>query len=129
MRSPARKFFLAPALLAAAAVATGTAMAETLNVPFSFTAGGKVCPAGVYEVDKGPVANTVRVRSEDASRNFVWILTPGEPSPTDGRIVLTFDNDKDGAHALQSVQYRNMITSRLDKPAKEYVPSRIVAGQ
>jgi hypothetical protein len=129
MRSPFCKLFLVPALLAAAAVTTSTAMAETdLNVPFSFTAGGKVCPAGVYKVDKGPLANTVRLVSEDSSRNFVWIVAPGSPSPDDHHIVLTFDN-LNGAHALQSVQYFNKITSRLDKPAKEYVPSRIVAGQ
>jgi hypothetical protein len=129
MRSPFRKLFLAPAILAAAAMATSTAMAATsLNVPFSFTAGGKVCPAGVYTVDKGPAANTVRLVSEDSSRNFVWIVGPGSPQPTDQRIVLTFDN-ADGAHTLKSVQLRNMITSRLDKPAKEYTPTRIVAGQ
>jgi hypothetical protein len=43
-------------------------------------------------------------------------------------VVLTFDN-LDGAHMLHTVQFRNKITSRLDKPAKEYVPTRIVAGQ
>jgi hypothetical protein len=129
MRSPVRKLFLAPVLLAAAAVATSTAMAETeLNVPFSFTAAGKVCPAGVYKVDKGPAANTVRLVSEDSSRNFVWIVAPGSPNPNDRHIVLTFDNFGD-SHALQSVQYFNKITSRLDKPSKEYVPSRIVSGQ
>jgi hypothetical protein len=129
MRSPLRKLFLAPAILAAAALATSTAMAETqLNVPFSFTAAGKVCPAGVYHVDRGPAANTVKLVSDDSSRSFVWVVSPGSPQPTDQRVVLTFDNFG-GAHTLQSVQYRNKITSRLDKPAKEYVPSRIVAGQ
>jgi hypothetical protein len=129
MRSAFRKLFLAPAILAAAAVATSPLMAETqLNVPFSFTAAGKVCPAGVYHVDQGPVADTVRLVSDDASRSFVWVVTPGSPQPTDQRIVLTFDNFG-GTHALQSLQFRNKITSRLDKPAKEYVPSRIVAGQ
>jgi hypothetical protein len=129
MRSPLRKLFLAPVILAAAAVASSTAMAETqLNVPFSFTAAGKVCPAGIYHVDKGPALNTVRLVSDDASRSFVWVISPGAPSPTDQRIVLTFDNFG-GAHLLHSVQYRDKITSRLDKPAKEYVPSRIVAGQ
>jgi hypothetical protein len=129
MRSPLRKLFLAPAILAAAAVATSTALAETqVSVPFSFTAAGKVCPAGLYHVDKGPVSNTVRLASDDSSRSFVWILAPGKPGPDDQRIVLTFDN-LGTTHALASVQFRGKITSRLDKPAKEYVPSRIVAGQ
>ncbi|HTW49847.1 MAG TPA: hypothetical protein VMD92_17955 [Acidobacteriaceae bacterium] len=129
MRSPLRKLFLAPAIMVAAAVATSTAMAENqLNVPFSFMAAGKMCPAGVYDVDQGPALNTVRLVSEDSSRNFVWIVAPGSPLPTDQRIVLTFDNFG-STHALHSVQFRNKITSRLDKPSKEYVPSRIVAGQ
>lgn len=129
MRSPLSKLFLASLALAAAAVASSTAMAETrLTVPFSFTAGGKVCPAGVYRVDKGPMLNTVKLVSDDASRSFVWIIAPGAPNPSDSRIVLTFDNFGD-THLLQSVQYRDKITSRLDKPAKEYVPSRIVSGQ
>jgi len=129
MRSPFRKLFLAPAILAAAAVATSTAMAETqLNVPFSFTAGGKMCPAGVYKVEEGPAFDTVKLVSRDTANSFVWVVSPGAPKPNDQRIVLTFDNFG-GNHLLQSVQYRNKITSRLDKPAKEYVPSRIVSGQ
>lgn len=129
MRSPIRKLFLASALCAAAAVATSTAFAETqLNIPFSFTASGKVCPAGVYKIEEGPAFGTVKLISRDSARSFVWVVAPGAPKPDDQRVVLTFDN-YGGDHLLQSVQYGSKITSRLDKPAKEYVPSRIVAGE
>ena len=129
MRSPLRKYFLAPALLAAAAVATSTAMAEnSVSVPFNFTVAGKTCPAGKYEVLQGPVANTVRLASEDSSRSFVWSITPGDPSPTDQRVVLTFDEGSD-AHALRTVQFGNRITARLDRQRKEYTPTRVVSGE
>ena len=129
MRSPLRKFFLTPALVAAAAVATSTAMAATpVSVPFNFTVGGKVCPAGQYEVVKGPVTNSVRLASVDSTRSFVWVTSPGDPSPTDLRVVLTFDRNGDAA-MLRTVQFGNRITSRLDKPAKEYTPTRIVSGE
>ena len=42
MKSIFSKFVLAPAVLAAAALAANSAMAETVKVPFSFTAGDKV---------------------------------------------------------------------------------------
>jgi hypothetical protein len=129
MRSPLRKFFLAPALVAAAAVATSTAMAATaVSVPFNFTVAGKSCPAGKYEIQKGPVANSVRLASADSARSFVWVISPGDPSPTDQRVILTFDRNGDAA-ALRTVQFGHLITSRLDKPAKEYTPTRIVAGE
>src|ERR1700683_1994187 len=98
MRSPLRKFFLAPALVAAAAVATSTAMAATpLNVSFNFPVAARPCPAGKYEVLKGPGATSVRLASVDSARNFVWVIAPGDPSPTDQRVILTFDRSGDAA--------------------------------
>lgn len=132
MSSPFSKMILAPAILAAAALASSTAMADTvLNVPFSFTASGKACPAGMYRVEKSSLGNTVTLRSQDNHAvTFMWTVGPGSPEPTDSRIVLTFDRIGD-AHTLQSVQYGNKITSRLDRKPKhpEYTPTRIMAGQ
>jgi hypothetical protein len=102
--------------------------ATPVNVPFNFTVAGKTCPAGKYEVLKGPVANSVRLASVDSARNFVWVIAPGDPSPTDQRVILTFDRSGDAA-TLRTVQLGSLITSRLDKPAKEYTPTRIVAGE
>ena len=57
------------------------------------------------------------------------VATPGDPAPTDTRIVLRFDRDEDG-YTLRSVQYRNLITSRLDRNMKQNeAPARMVLGR
>jgi hypothetical protein len=129
MRSILPRFFFAPALVAAAALATGTAMAEsTVNIPFTFTVAGQTWPAGRYDVRQGPVMNSVRLSSTDSLHNYVWIDTPGDPSPTDHRVILTFDAAGDG-HALRTVQFGSRITARLDKARKEYTPTRVMGGE
>jgi hypothetical protein len=131
MRSPIRTLIKASVFMAAVAVAVTTASAATqLTVPFSFTVAGKTCPAGTYTVQRGASAESVVLSSNDAARSFVWVTAPGSPAPTDQRVILTFDTLGD-AHALQSVQFGNKITSRLDKPDKkhEYHPTRIMSGE
>ena len=51
MKNMIRNLMLASAVVATAAFATTSAMATTLNVPFSFTVNGKQCPAGTYTVE------------------------------------------------------------------------------
>jgi hypothetical protein len=130
MRSLLSKFFLASAVAATAALAVNTAKADTMvNVPFNFTVNGKVCPAGLYSVARNELSGVVTLRNGDWKRSFAWIATPGDPAPTDSRIMLRFDKAGDG-YTLQSVQYRNLITARLDgkKPAEE-APTRVVLGR
>lgn len=130
MRSILPKIFLASAVAGMAALATGNALADVkVNVPFSFTANGKVCPAGYYTVGRNDITGVVTLRNDDWKRNFSWIASPGEPAPTDTRIVLRFDKDGEN-YTLQSVQYRALITSRLDgRKSSEEGPTRIVLGQ
>ena len=132
MRSILRNFVLAPAVIAAAALATNTAMAETtLKVPFSFTVAGKNCPAGLYSVQWESIhSNFVTLTNKDASQSFTWVVSPGDPAPGDTAVVLRFDELGD-MHALRSVQYGPRITSRLDKKINEtkHVKTRIVSGQ
>ena len=131
MRPSLRTLFLAPAILAAAALASTPAFADTLlNVPFSFTVAGRTLPAGVYDVHNGPLTNTVALTSHETSRTLVFVIAPGSPAPNDHRVILTFDGNGDG-HALNSIQWGNKITSRLDKPSRkhEYVPTRIMSGE
>ena len=131
MRSALRNIFLASAFVATAALATFTAQAERLNVPFSFTVAGKTCPAGVYTVDHNLSNGTVTLRElSDWSRSFSWLTSTGDPAPQDTRVILRFDAMPNG-YVLQSVQYRDTITARLDKKIHkpEYMPTRIVQGQ
>lgn len=130
MTSTFQKFFLASAIVAAAAMTAQTAKASNLlNVPFSFTVAGHACPASTYVVDRGPVSMAVHLRSMDGSCSFAWIAGPGDPAPTDTRVVLRFD-EMGQRHELQSVQYGALITSRLDHKGRksEYVPTRIIMG-
>jgi hypothetical protein len=118
MGSTLRNFVLAPAVLAAAALATNTAMAATVKVPFNFTVAGKNLPAGYYSVWREVSQNMVTLRSYETPQSFTWVLAPGDPAPTDSAVVLRFSVLGE-AHALRSVQYGPLITFRLDKKAKQ----------
>ncbi len=118
MRSILGKLILAPAILAAAALTANSAMAESnVKVPFSFTAAGKVWPAGEYSIQKDMLAGTVTLKSEVSSESLTCLLGPGDPNPTDNKITLKFDNIG-GTHALRTVQYGPQITSQLDRQSK-----------
>ncbi|MGH9605741.1 MAG: hypothetical protein ACRD3N_08565 [Terracidiphilus sp.] len=119
MRSKIFSLVLAPALLAAAAFTSNPAQAATrLTVPFSFSANGKVCPAGTYIVSRDITGYFVTLGSvESPQRNFLWLMGPGAVDPADNRVTLEFD-DIGTSHALRSIRYGSMVTSRLDgKPA------------
>lgn len=130
MRSILHKIFLASAVAATAALTTSSALADMkVNVPFSFTVNGKVCPAGYYSVGRDTVTGVVTLRNEDWKRNFAWLVSPGEPAPTDNRIILRFDKEG-GNYTLQSVQYRALITERLDgRKTNNEAPTEVMAGQ
>lgn len=95
-----------------------TANAETRNitVPFDFSINGKICPAGNYSVELGLNGAFVTLKKKVGSQSFTWIIGPGDPAPTDARIVLRFDLIGQ-LHALRSVQFESLVTPRLDKKA------------
>ena len=130
MRSILHKFFLASAVAAATALTATNALADMkVNVPFSFTANGKVCPAGYYAIGHDQTTGVLTLRGDNWKiANFQWIIAPGEPAPTDARVVLRFEKEGDN-YTLQSVQYRNLITARLDKKHSNEAPSRVVMGR
>lgn len=119
MRFALRALVLAPAVLAAAAVVSTSAMAEeTVKVPFTFTAAGKICPAGTYKVDRDLNHSVVTLRSVDATRTFSWLLQPGDEGPKGAKVVLKFD-ESGQSHALRSVRYEQLSTARLDRHSRE----------
>jgi hypothetical protein len=128
MGSTLRNFVLAPVVMAAAALATNTAMAETVKVPFKFTVAGRELPAGYYSVKREMSQGIVTLRSGATSQGFTWILAPGDPAPTDTAVTLRFD-ELGQDHVLQSVQFGPLITSRLDKKTKQTMTARNVPGQ
>jgi len=117
MKSIFSKFVLAPAVLAAVALAAVSAKAEaTIKVPFNFSVNGKICPAGYYSVQHDDHGSFVTLTSKSSSEVFTWVVGPGVDSPNERKIALKFD-ELGGSHVLQSVQYGTLITSRLDKKA------------
>lgn len=127
MKNLPRMIALASAMLAFA-VTSALAETTTVKVPFAFVASGRQCPAGVYTVARDTEFNVVRLQSADGARHFQWIIGPGQPSPYDTSVVLTFDkwgND----YSLRTVQYRDKTTRRLDQKVPEYVPTRTIMGQ
>jgi hypothetical protein len=114
MRSILQNVILASAI-GSMALATSSAMAaSTVRVPFSFTAAGKTLPAGSYLVKHDTTGNFVTLESVDAQQSFTWLLSPGQPAPTDKRVALKFD-DRGNTHVLQSIQFGSRVTPRLDK--------------
>ena len=128
MRSKFSIFVLASTALAAT-LATLPAVAETsttLNVPFSFTIGGKILPAGEYSVARD--RNFVRLQCKDGSQRFTWIAVPA--AAEENKVVLKFD-PQGQTHALQSIQYGPLVTSTVDRKSKkaEEVSPQYTPGQ
>ena len=108
---------LAFAAVAAVALTASSAKAEVLRVPFSFSVGNKVLPAGSYTVQRDETMHMVTLRSNDSSSIFGWVVGPGDPDPSARGVVLKFDESPSG-FALRSIQYNSDITSRLDKKSQ-----------
>ena len=131
MKNMIRNTILAAAVVATAALASTSAMAETVKVPFSFTAGGKQCPAGTYTVRRGGVdGSLVTLASREGTRQFTWILRPGDPVSEGKTAVMRFEAQGDN-HVLESIHYNSQATASLIKKAKrtEYPTVSISAGE
>jgi hypothetical protein len=127
MQTTLRSLLTAAVVSAAAALAIQPAMAATAtaNVPFSFTASGKQCPAGAYTIQMGQLGQIVHLVNASSNVNMTWLAGPGSPNPNDKRVVLRFDR-VGSSYALRSVQYGNAITSQLDKKAPKEQLTEIV---
>jgi hypothetical protein len=82
------------AFLTAALISMGNACAHAqaagFKVPFDFTVGNQVLPAGAYQVGYYPTKNAILIRSQD-QRFHAFIATHlADPSSTrDGEVVFT----------------------------------------
>ncbi len=130
MKSIVNKLILASAAIAAFAITTTTASAETVKVPFAFTAFGQSMPAGSYTVELGSSQNLVYIRNNQTSKTYSWVTGPGAPDPDDKTVSLSFDTIGD-SHVLRSIHYKSVTTSRLDKGTmdSQYAPARLSQGR
>ena len=130
MRSTLCKFFLVPAIAAVAALAGHSAQAQTVSVPFAFTAHGQTFPAGTYSVQKDLTSNFVSLRTSDSHNVVTKVLGPGSADQGDNRIVLRFAMAGDD-HVLESIQYGSKVTSRMSdiQSQRHETVSRPLRGQ
>ena len=128
MRLNLTSLVLAPALLAAAALAPQPASAAVLHVPFAFTVSGQTLPAGQYTVNRDSHGGYVVLQSADGRRTFDWVIGPGEPAPDATGVIMTFAASNSG-YALRSIQYNALITKKLDKNQNEDRPAHVIRGE
>ena len=121
---------LASAAIAVTSMASVSAMAATstkLTVPFSFTVNGRALPAGEYSVVRDDTMNFVRLQGKDVSQSYTWNgLNTGTNS---GRVTLKFDADDQ--HALESIQYGSLVTTRINRKSRkaEHATQQISGGE
>jgi|ERR1035437_650289 hypothetical protein len=108
---------LAPVVMAAAALTIQPAWAEsrTLTIPFEFSVGKKLLPAGPYTVERDNKGSFLKLQSKDMSQTFLWAALPSAIKT--GRVVLRFEEEGQ-KHTLQSVQYGVLQTPELVKRVK-----------
>jgi hypothetical protein len=81
------------ALLTAALISMGGARAHAqapaFKVPFDFTVGNLVLPAGTYQVSYYATKNAILIRSEDGRFHAFSGIHPDDPSTSDSEAVFT----------------------------------------
>jgi hypothetical protein len=106
-------------VLAGALVSTAAAFAQdrvVVNVPFSFETGGKIIPAGTYEVEFDPKFHALKLSSRtDMKLSYAWLAGPAIFGPDMSALSLKFDHGADGIHVLRSIRLEGWITPVLNK--------------
>ena len=110
------KLALRTIVLSSAAFAATAAFAASqarVDVPFSFTAKGQSFPAGPYSVSLDSNHNIVTLASKNTPANQLsWIVGPADAAQVP--VVLKFD-EIGSTHALQTIQFQDRVTPKLDK--------------
>ncbi len=102
------------------------AQALRFKVPFDFTVGSQMFPAGTYEVSRYPAANAILIQSQDGrlhalTTTYAADLSPADRSTSNGRAVFTQYGKQYFLHeVLCSAVSMNveLPTSRLEKRAR-----------
>ena len=80
--------FLTAALISMAS-ARAHAQAPAFQVPFDFTVGNQVLPAGTYQVSYYETKNAILIRGEDERFHAFIAIDPADPSTSDNVVVFT----------------------------------------
>ena len=118
------------AFLTAALISMGSACAHAqapaFKVPFDFTVGNRVFPAGTYQVSYSATKTVILIRSQDDNRFHAFAITypadyPADPSTSGGKVIFTKYGNQYFLHeVLCSALSMNVAlpTSRLEKQAR-----------
>jgi hypothetical protein len=113
------------AFLTAALISMGSACAHAqapgFNVPFDFTVGNQVFPAGTYRVSYHATKTAILIRSQDDRFHAFTTTYPADPSTGGGMVVFRKYGNQYFLHeVLCSPLSMNVAlpTSRLEKRAR-----------
>src|ERR1700734_3567820 len=125
MRITVHSKILAAAVLALAALATQSAMAQArLNVPFKFIAAGKSFPAGTYTVMGDRAIGAVVLHGDNGT--LTKLANPSGNAKDNQMVSLKFDH-VGRTYYLRTMQMGQLVTARLDLRIKETIPEPEVA--
>jgi hypothetical protein len=123
------------AFLTAALISTGGprahAQAPAFKVPFDFTVGNLVLPAGTYQVSYYATKNAILIRSEDGRFHAFTSIHPDDPSTSDSEAVFTKYGNQYFLHeVLCGAVSMNVAlpTSKLEKQARIH-EARLASAQ
>ncbi len=103
--------------LTGATLAQNSAHAVRANIPFSFSAGGQVLPAGEYTISINLGAHSAIMGQKATGRNSLLIGFPDDSS-RDERTVLIFKLGEDEVYALREVRGPDLGVSFNAKKAQ-----------
>ena len=113
------------ALLTAALISIGGArthaQAPVFKVPFDFTVGNLVLPAGTYQVSYNAAKTAILIRSQDGRFHAFTTTHSADPSTKDGEIVFTKYGNQYFLHEVLCSDLSmnaEIPTSRLEKQAR-----------
>ena len=119
------KRITALAFLTAALISMGSACAHAqaagFKVPFDFTVGNQMLPAGTYQVSYYAPKSAIMIRSEDGRFHAFTAIHPADPSTRDSEVVFTKYGNRYFMHeVLCSALSMNvaLLTSRMEKQAR-----------
>ncbi|HEY3705883.1 MAG TPA: hypothetical protein VGL22_12515 [Terracidiphilus sp.] len=105
MRIKLSKLFLISALAASAMLTCGTAhAAETINVPFEFTAQGHSFPSGSYTVEQNSGKHLVTLHQLKGDATLNWTMGPGSES-NGGHVLMNFGRSANGTYVLNAILF------------------------
>ena len=112
--------FLTAALISMASV-RAHAQAPAFKVPFEFTVGNQVLPAGTYQVSYYATKNAILIRGEDERFHAFTSIQPADPSASDSEVVFTKYGNQYFLHEVLCGPVSMNValpTSRMEKQAR-----------